>query len=93
MPGFVSILAGLLVISGLLVFGLPDLFFVVMALGLIGLVFKVISLIRRGRNPYKFNGNRSKSEHLITDLIVVAGVVLVVLLLIFFLTVILGSLI
>ena len=90
---FVFVLAGLFVLSGLLVFGLPGLFFAVIALGLIGLVFKGISLIKRKSNPDRLEGKRSEPGHLIIDFVVVAGVVLGLMLLIFFFMFILGSLI
>lgn len=90
---FVTGLAGLFVLSGLLVFGLPGLFFAAIALGLIGLILKIIGRIRRKRDPAKLKGKRSETGHLIIDIIVVAGVVLGLMLSVFFLMFILGSLI
>jgi hypothetical protein len=92
-PWFVYGLAGLFVLSGLLVFGLPGLLFAIIALGLMGLVFKGISLIKRKRNPDKLNGERSETGHFIIELVVVAGVVLGIMFLIFYLMFILGTLI
>ncbi len=92
-PWFVYGLAGLFVLSGLLVFGLPGLLFAVIALGLMELVFKGINLIKKERNPDRLKGKRSKTGHLITELVVVVGVVLGLMLLISYLMFILGSLI
>ena len=92
-PWFVWSFAGLFVLSGLLVFGLPGLLVAVIALGVLGLVFRGISRIRGKRHSDTPETKRSESGHIITDVVVVAGVVLGLLLLFFFLMYILGSLV
>jgi len=91
-PGFVFSLAGLFVLGGFLVFGLPGSIFTGLALGLMVIVRRSINRIRIKRNPDKFKEKRSEIASLLIDIVVVVGVVLGLIYLLFFLMFILGSL-